>query len=292
MSFQFFGLSFHMYGLILGLSLMMAFWLIEKKARQINFNPYSNKHLSSKKYSDSIFWYFVFGAFIGGVLGARIWHVFTDFSIYKNSLINSLYIWKGGLSILGGILGGVIGIAITVVILNKKFHAIENKENNNKKQFSKVFKTVLDLTVFGLPFAQAVGRLANYINQELYGLPTNLPWGININLANRIAGFEEYTRFHPLFLYEGIAMFSFGIFIWWWNKKQNENELWKIGSGRYALLYILYYSGVRFLLEFIRIDKSMMRIFGGDIIGVNQFVMLLVFVLMSVLWFYKIFKNK
>jgi len=87
-------------------------------------------------------------------------------------------------------------------------------------------------------------------------------------------------------------MFSFGIFIWWWNKKQNENELWKIGSGRYALLYILYYSGVRFLLEFIRIDKSMMRIFGGDIIGVNQFVMLLVFVLMSVLWFYKIFKNK
>jgi prolipoprotein diacylglyceryl transferase len=232
-------MSFNLYGLIVGLSIVLSWQLIIFRARKNNINI-SNLEKN------------LIVALLFGILGARVWHVATDFYLYQNNLWDVLKIWNGGLSILGGIFGGVSGFYFS-----------------NKKDF----KTNLDLIVFGLPLGQAVGRLGNFVNQELYGLPTNLPWGINIDHNNRLFGFENIDRYHPLFAYESLLMIIFGLFVW---RLGNRNRA--LGSGKLFKSYIIYYLIIRFLLDFLRIESK--NIFLS--LGINQIIILL-FILVWIL---------
>jgi phosphatidylglycerol:prolipoprotein diacylglycerol transferase len=127
--------------------------------------------------------------------------------------------------------------------------------------------TLLDATAPGIALAQAIGRWGNFINQELYGPPTDLPWGIYINPQNRIPEYAAFERFHPLFLYESIwNLLNMFFLLWIWRRFGD-----RIKSGDLFLVYLITYPLGRFLLEFIRLDY--VPLFG---INFNQGFMLLI----------------
>jgi phosphatidylglycerol---prolipoprotein diacylglyceryl transferase len=227
-------MSFNLYGFIVGIAVIVGYLLAEKKAIQHG--------IKEKTFFKNFFY-----IFLAGVFGARAWHVITDFYLYKENLIETLYIWNGGLSILGAVLGGLIAL----------YFLEKNKEN---------LKIYLDSIVFGLPIAQLIGRWANFVNQEIYGLPTNLPWKIFIDLKHRVSGFEEFKYFHPLFFYEGVLVMAAFLIMSFLLKK----KIWKIGEGRFFVFYLAYYGIIRFFLDFLRIDGT--NWYG---LGVNQWVILI-----------------
>ena len=122
-----------------------------------------------------------------GIVGARIYHVLTDPELYfgeGRDAIDALYIWEGGLGIWGAISGGALGAWIAC------------------RRYDVSFASVADALAPGLLVAQAVGRLGNYFNQELFGKPTDRPWGLEIDAVHRPPGYEQFATFHPTFLYE------------------------------------------------------------------------------------------
>ncbi|MFA4942089.1 MAG: prolipoprotein diacylglyceryl transferase [Patescibacteria group bacterium] len=176
---------------------------------------------------------------IGGLLGARIYEIFLEFPYYLSSPIEMIKVWQGGLAIHGGILGG--GVALWLFI--KK-----NKEYN--------FWQLSAIIVPALALGQAVGRWGNYFNQELFGEPTSLPWGIPIDLINRNNNFISANYFHPTFLYESLgSLLIFVVLIYCHYLIIKKKP--KISFFRSTfLIYIILYSALRFILEFIRIDDT------------------------------------
>jgi prolipoprotein diacylglyceryl transferase len=127
----------------------------------------------------------------------------------------------------------------------------------------------LDIAGVVLPLAQAIGRWANYVNQELYGLPTNLPWGVSIDAAHRVGIYRvqaEYplsgateTKFHPLFLYEALwNLVAFFVLLNLYNRFRN-----RFRQGDFFLMYLAQYGFIRFLLEFLRVEQAI-------VFGVNS----------------------
>lgn len=245
------GLTFHGYGLILGLSIGLGWWLVMLKAKSRGFSVSALEQLS---------WWGI----LGGIVGARLYHVVTDFPVYANAWLDIFKIWQGGLSVIGAVLGGSLGVWLALRRSSKDF----------------TLKQVLDLGVFGLPVAQALGRWGNYVNQELYGAPSTWPWAISIDLEHRLPGFEQTSTYHPLFAYEMGLLLIFAAGIWWLDRRRGP----KIGSGQYVSWYLLYYGVIRFGLDFLRIDKAVIP---GLNLGVNQVVMLGVIIL-SALYMWKI----
>lgn len=237
----FLGISFYWYGLILGASIWLGWEAMAYQAR---------RHEISLKYIET--WLPV--VILGGLVGARVYHVITDWPLYFDQPVTALYLWQGGLSVIGAVLGG--GLVLLALLWWQKA--------------LKQLPLLLDLAAFGLPLAQALGRLGNYINQELYGGPSTLPWAIYIAPPKRIAGYETFSTFHPLFAYEMIAMLVFGGFIWWWDSRGSGP---KLGSGVWFAMYLAYYATIRFFLDFLRIDT---RYLAGTGLTVNQGVMLVV----------------
>jgi len=121
---------------------------------------------------------------IGGILGARIYAVFLEWPYFSAHPLDILKIWQGGLAIHGAVIGGLIALWL----FTKKY-------KHNFWQLAAIFAT-------GLPLAQAIGRWGNYFNQELFGRPTTLTWGIPIDVASRPVEYISSTYFHPTFLYE------------------------------------------------------------------------------------------
>lgn len=261
-------LTFNLYGLIIGISLVVGSSLIEK-------------NLGNEKLLNKYFYKLAWFSFLFAVIGARLWHVVTDFYLYKNDLFGVFKVWNGGLSILGGVLGGIFGLILA-------FYFYEELRKLSFEKKKKAVVKLMDYSVFGLPVGQAIGRWGNYFNQELYGKPTESFLKIFIDAEHRFYGYEQFSYYHPLFFYE---MFFTGLFaiifylIWY---KQRE-LLPKIGTGKIFLLYALYYSIVRFFLDFLRIDKT--TIFNG-FIGTNQFILLFIIFFLSLLFFKRIEKNK
>jgi phosphatidylglycerol:prolipoprotein diacylglycerol transferase len=143
----------------------------------------------------------------------------------------------------------------------------------------------LDYAGIVLPLAQSIGRWANFVNQELYGLPTTLPWGITIDQAHRVAPYNngvefpfagaDVTKFHPLFLYESLwNLIAFFVLLNLYNRNRN-----LFRRGDFFLLYIMQYSFVRFLLEFIRVEQSLV---GG--INTSQVITAAAFVIALVIF--------
>lgn len=243
-----FGVQMHAYGLLLGIAIVVAYELIEKKLLSVKF-PSENIGLLTGV------------LFVCATIGARAWHVLTDYKLYSDDFLAVFQIWNGGLSIFGAVLGSIFGIYLTKYIFK---HA---------KNIS--VPLLLDAGVFGLPIAQAIGRIGNFINQELYGLPTENFLKISIDLEHRIPGYEQFEFYHPLFFYEMVftSLFAFGLYYLDLKKK-----LRPIGSGKIFLTYGLYYSFIRFFLDFLRVDRS---IIGSTGLGSNQLFLLGVIVVLG-----------
>jgi phosphatidylglycerol:prolipoprotein diacylglycerol transferase len=189
-------------------------------------------------------------AIIPGILLARLWFITFppitgqfDTAYYYSNFFNwetgGIAIWSGGLSIFGALLGGVLG---AWVYFWRNGLAIP---------------AWLDIAAVGLPLAQAIGRFANYVNQELYGDITTLPWGIAIDeVSKRVFPYQstvDYpigTLFHPLFLYEALwSLLAFVILLSLFLRRRH-----KLVPGELFLIYLMQYSVIRFLLEFLRLE--------------------------------------
>ena len=177
---------------------------------------------------------------IAGILGARLGFVVSQLgdSHYQWTLGSIFSIWTGGLSIQGAVLGGVIALIIYC----------------NRARIS--FFKWTDIIVPGLALAQAIGRWGNFFNQEAFGRPTTLPWGIPISLQRQreVAGqeFGPDVRFHPTFAYEMIwDLLNFGLLMWLGRQKRL-----KLVEGDLLWIYLTVYSVGRFAIEAIRVDSA------------------------------------
>lgn len=171
-----------------------------------------------------------------GVIGGRVYHVLTDWSSYFSDngkgFLASLKIWEGGLGIWGAIALGGVGVYIAAVRHNLSFLPLA------------------DALAPGIVIAQGIGRWGNWVNQELFGKPTTLPWGLKIDAIHRPVGFEEFATFHPTFLYESIACFAIAYILIWADKK------FTLGHGRVFALYVALYCSARGTVETLRIDSA------------------------------------
>ena len=182
-------------------------------------------------------------AVVLGIVGARIYHVLThpgDYFAAGHNTWNPFQpgsvwaIWEGGNAIFGALIGGAIGIWIACRISGLRFWS------------------VADALAPALLLAQAIGRLGNYFNQELFGLPTNVPWGLQIDSGNKAipVGLPENTLFQPLFLYE-IIWNVIGVIVILFLERQ-----FRLQWGKTLAVYLIWYGVGRSYLESIRIDPS------------------------------------
>jgi prolipoprotein diacylglyceryl transferase len=174
---------------------------------------------------------------IGGVIGARVYHLFTGYKWSEGGVVGAFEIWKGGLSIWGAVLGG----AIAVVIMGRRHHLDVLR--------------LMDAIAPRVVLAQAIGRWGNYFNQELFGRPSSLPWALEIDPSHRPHGFEQYTTFQPTFLYESLYCLAvFGILLW-------AEKRFRFKRGQTFALYVALYTFGRVWFEAMRIDAAS-KIFG------------------------------
>jgi prolipoprotein diacylglyceryl transferase len=174
---------------------------------------------------------------IAGVIGARLYHLFTGYKWSEGGLVGTVEIWKGGLSIWGAVAGG----AVAVILISRR------------RQFDTL--VLMDCIAPGLVLAQAIGRWGNYFNQELFGRPTRLPWALEIDLAHRPAGYTQYATFHPTFLYESLwCLLVFGTLLL-------VEKRFPLRRGQVFALYVAMYTFGRIWFEALRIDDAS-RIFG------------------------------
>ena len=171
------------------------------------------------------------------IIGARIFHVLTHSSdyFYPGADLTAVFrIWEGGIAIYGGLIGGAFGAWIGCRNAGIKFWSFA------------------DAVAPGILLAQALGRWGNYFNQELFGLPTTLPWGLEINSNNPAypADAAAGTLFHPTFLYESIwSLIGVGLLLWLDRK-------FELRWGTMFGAYLIYYSIGRIFTENLRIDPS------------------------------------
>ncbi len=194
-----------------------------------------------------------------GVIGGRLYHVMTDYKLYfgeDGDPIAALYVWRGGLGIWGGIALGALGVAIGA--RRKKIKLLP----------------MLDALAPGVLVAQAMGRWGNWFNQELFGRPTDLPWGLEIDAAHRPLGYAEFATFHPTFLYECLWNLAAFAFLMWADRR------FQLGHGRVAALYVMSYTAGRVWIEALRIDNVQMN----NVLGLrlNVWTSIVLFVLAAI----------
>ncbi len=172
-----------------------------------------------------------------GIIGARIFHVLThpnDYFYPGADLLRTLYIWEGGIAIFGALLGGAVGAWIGCRVTGIRFW------------------TFADAVAPALLLAQAFGRFGNWFNQELYGIPTTLPWGLEIDESNAAwpVGLPAGTLFHPTFLYEVLWNLAGVVVLLALERK------FRLQWGKVLGLYLIWYGLGRTVWESIRIDPS------------------------------------
>jgi prolipoprotein diacylglyceryl transferase len=190
-----------------------------------------------------------------GLVGARLYHLLTNPELYwggpgRGGTLGAIEIWKGGLGIWGGVLAGALGAWIAC------------------RRYDLDFATVADSLAPALPLAQAVGRFGNWFNQELYGRPTGLPWGLHIDVAHRIPGHLADAYYQPTFLYEAIWDVGTALVVIAADRRVHFTR------GRAFALYVILYTIGRGWIESLRIDDAH-RFFG---LRLNDWTSLIVFV--------------
>jgi phosphatidylglycerol:prolipoprotein diacylglycerol transferase len=236
-------LQIRYYGIIIVVAMLIAATVAARLAKRDGKDP------------DHI-WGALTWAIIPAIIGARLWFVLfppqtlvaqgNDTAWFLQNFFNlengAIAIWSGGLSIFGAVLGGLAGGYLYL--------------RRNKLPVGQW----LDIAGVCMPLGQAIGRWANYVNQELYGTVTTLPWGITISASKRVDPFKSLvdypvadTLFHPLFLYE--SLWSVAAFIVLLNLFLRRRK--NFAPGSFFLLYVMQYSVIRFVLEFIRVEVSL-----------------------------------
>ncbi|MCG7311547.1 prolipoprotein diacylglyceryl transferase [Brachybacterium sp. ACRRE] len=196
-----------------------------------------------------------------GIVGARLYHVITDYQLYfgpGRHWYRAFFIWDGGLGIWGGVALGAFGGYLVARRRRIRFWALA------------------DALAPGVAIAQAVGRLGNWFNQELFGRPTTLPWALEIAPQNRPVGYGQYATFHPTFLYELVWDLGVAIAVIALDRRL------RLGHGKAFMLYVMFYTAGRAWVEGLRIDPA--HRFGP--FRLNDYVSAIVFLtaLICLLW--------
>ena len=217
------GVAFHLgpliirwYGLLLAIAILAGAFLASREAKRRGEN------------SEHILW-ILLSAVPLGAIGARFYHVIHRWDFYSQN--PALILGGRGLGIFGAIAGGVLGFLIYCQW--KKLNLLR----------------WLDICAPGLILAQAIGRWGNFFNQELYGYPTDLPWAIYIDPAHRLPGYETFSHFHPLFLYESLWNLAGCFLLLFLGRKLGHRLL----DGDIFFIYVIYYCSGRFFLEGLKI---------------------------------------
>ncbi|MBP1924187.1 prolipoprotein diacylglyceryl transferase [Sedimentibacter acidaminivorans] len=234
-AFSIFGIDIMWYGILISLGVLVGVLVAIRECRRVGF-----------KEEDLLD--FLLFAIPAGIIGARTYYVIFSWDYYSKNLDQIINIRNGGLAIHGGLIAGVI-----VGVIFCKVRKINIWQ-------------ILDIVAPSVVLGQAIGRWGNFINQEAYGGPTNLPWGIMVN----------GVKVHPTFLYESIINLSVFIFLMWYRKNKRKNQ------GEVIALYLILYSIGRFFVEGMRTDSLMfmnMRIaqllsLGLVLLGIIIFVLL------------------
>ncbi len=213
-------LSLNAYGLMIALGVIAAVWLFGRRLEA--------KGIGTREDAGAIA---VWGV-LAGVVGARLYHVITDWERFEGNLGDIVKIWEGGLGIPGGMLAGVL---VGTYVGHRRGIPLGPG---------------LNAVAPALPLAQAIGRWGNWWNQELFGGPTDLPWGLEIDPENRPAGYENVETFHPTFLYESLWNFALCGLLIWIDRRYNP------AGGRLLAMYVVGYGIGRFWVEGLRIDPA------------------------------------
>ena len=234
------------YGVILMLGVVAAAYLADRQAQR-------------RKMDAEFLWDILLWVVLGGIVGARLWHLLTpspsDIAVGRTTLfyfthpLEALAVWRGGL----GIPGAVIGGALTLYYLCRRR--------------GESFLRWIDVIAPGIALGQAIGRWGNFVNQELYGAPSDLPWAVTIAPQNRLAEFANQATYHPIFLYESLWSLASVFFLVWLSRTYGK----RLRDGDIFLVYLITYPTIRFLLDFLRLDASQV---GG--LNINQTVMAVV----------------
>lgn len=243
------------YGMILMFGALAGAWLAALLAKRQGLDP-------------DIAWDGLIWVLIGGIIGSRLWHIFTPTasniaaglttSYYLTHPLDALNIKQGGLGIPGAVIGGAVALFLFT----------------RRRGIS--FGRWADLAAPGLALGQAIGRWGNFVNQEVYGAPSNLPWAITIDEVHRLPGFENAVRYHPLFLYESLWNLGLLALLLWLGQRYRG----KLKRGDLFLVYLVGYPTVRFFLEYLRLDTSPVS---G--LNINQTIMAFV-AITAAIWLY------
>lgn len=212
-------LTLRAYGLMIALGVVAAVWIAQRRWAARGGDP--------EDISAIAMW-----AVPAGLVGARLYHVVTDYQRFEGRWLHAFAVWEGGLGIPGGIALGVLGGL--VVVRRRGLPAAE----------------LLDVVAPALPVAQAIGRLGNWFNQELYGKATDLPWALRIDPEHRPAGMQDIALYHPTFLYEALWNLSLAVLLVWVGRR------WNPRPGQLFVGYVAGYAAGRFWVEALRIDPA------------------------------------
>ncbi|NLD78400.1 MAG: prolipoprotein diacylglyceryl transferase [Acidimicrobiales bacterium] len=211
--------SLHLYGLCIALGVVAAVTISSRRWQARGGHPDDITTIA--------LW-----AVPAGVIGARLYHVITDWKKYQDDWAGALNITQGGLGIPGGI---ALGVIVGLIVVRRNGWPTRD---------------LLDVVAPAIPVAQAIGRLGNWFNQEVFGKPSDLPWALEIDLEHRPAGLEHHETFHPTFLYEGLWNLALAGFLVWLDRRK------ALRRGELFLLYVFGYSIGRLWVENIRSDEA------------------------------------
>ena len=229
-------LPIHAYGLMIALGVLAAVWLMGRRVEAAGTATAEDVS------------YMAVRAVIAGVIGARLYHVITDWGTFSDDLGRIPQIWKGGLGIPGGVLAGTL-VGLWAM-----------------RQRGRSVAAMLTAGAPAVPLAQAIGRIGNWFNQELFGRPTTLPWALKIHDDHLPAGYPSGTTFHPTFLYEvlwNLALCGVLLLI---------DRRLRLRQGRLFAVYVLGYGIGRFWIEGLRIDPAK----SGGGLRLNQWMALVI----------------
>ncbi len=282
--------TIHWYGLVLCLAVASGFLVAQKLNRQ-------QKILNQDKLLDLFLWVVIFA-----LLGGRLVHVLTFLNYYLKNPAEILALWHGGIAFYGVFTGGLMALVYVSVTSPHPClpdrQALLSKEGSlepqalpltkGEKKRGLLFLCLLDLVAPAVAIGQALGRWGNWFNQELFGTPTTLTWGIPIDFINRPSGFENFQYFHPLFLYESLAMLAVFFLLLYFFKQP-----WSAKAPGFIFgFYLICHGSLRFVLEFLRLDIQPL-IFGlrlFQIVAGLEIIAGLVLLVLIKKWYNKIYE--
>lgn len=214
-------LSIKYYGVCITVGVVLGYYLVHKR---------SSLYGISKETIDNLLPYLI----IAVLVGARLYHVIDDWSYYSQNQWQILAIWQGGIGIYGGLIAG-----LATALWFAKRYKID-------------FLRLLDLSAPSILLAQAIGRIGNYFNQEAFGPPTTLPWGVYIDEQNRPSIWQSAQAFHPLFLYDFLWNFIGFILLYRYAPRVRQLRGLIIGC------YFIWFGFGRLLIEQLRFDTALL----------------------------------